>query len=65
MAKRTATQVQRQQQYRGRMKRSGFKELILWVHEDDKDEMRKHAKKLRMARQDDANPLTDEQDWLS
>jgi len=66
------TGTERQKNYRDRMKQCGFIEVMLWVHQSDRDELKRYAQKLRSKFLDNQEPEPDntaanedQPDWLS
>jgi len=47
------TAAERQAEYRQRMRDEGFKQVLLWVHPDDRDKLKAYADKLLKARDTD------------
>lgn len=43
----------RQKRYRERMNDAGYREIMLWVHDDDREALKEFAKQLREERDQD------------
>ena len=46
-----STQKERSEKYAKQMNAKGFRRAIVWVHDDDREALIEHARKLKEARQ--------------